>query len=412
MTSSLGEGRPIRPQPSPGVAISFRRRRVGTDDRLDRVGLVLGLIAAVALFLQPFVTFRPNRIASGKGLGLFAALPPTAGLIGAAVFCVVILIALWRTPILWRALAAAIALLVLMVLIGLAPAHLLPPGNGFARVSPSSGFWLLFLAFALLAADTLAKLRPGPLARLDALALTAAFVAIIFGSGWLAGLSVLKEYASHADTFWREALKHVELAFGSLTAAVIVGLPLGIACARWPRLRSVMLPVLNVVQTIPSIAMYGLMMVPLGLLASRFSLLSDLGIRGIGTAPAVIALFLYSLLPVVANTVIGLDQVPPQASEAARGMGMSDRQRLLQVELPLAAPIILTGIRIVLVQNIGLVTVAALIGGGGLGSFVFQGIGQSATDLVLLGAVPIIGLAFAAAVLLDAVIDLTRRTPA
>jgi osmoprotectant transport system permease protein len=90
-------------------------------------------------------------------------------------------------------------------------------------------------------------------------------------------------------------------------------------------------------------------------------------------------------------------------------MGMTRHQRLFQVELPLALPVILTGIRIVLVQNIGLVTIAALIGGGGFGTFVFQGIGQAATDLVLLGAVPTIALAFTAAVLLDAVIELTER---
>jgi osmoprotectant transport system permease protein len=134
-----------------------------------------------------------------------------------------------------------------------------------------------------------------------------------------------------------------------------------------------------------------------------------LGIRGIGAAPAFIALFLYSLLPVVANTVAGLSQVPAAVIDAARGMGMSARQRLLQIELPLALPVVLAGIRIVLVQNLGLATVAALIGGGGFGTFVFQGIGQTAIDLVLLGAVPTVALSFAAAIILDAIIDLSRR---
>ncbi len=138
-------------------------------------------------------------------------------------------------------------------------------------------------------------------------------------------------------------------------------------------------------------------------------LAAALGIRGIGVAPALVALFLYALLPVVANTVIGLGQVSPAVVDAARGMGLTDRQLLTEIELPLAFPVILTGIRIVLVQSIGLVTVAALIGGGGFGTFVFQGIGQTAMDLVLLGAVPTVALAFAAAVLLDAAVDLSRR---
>jgi osmoprotectant transport system permease protein len=152
--------------------------------------------------------------------------------------------------------------------------------------------------------------------------------------------------------------------------------------------------------------MFGLMMAPLGLLAARFPLLASIGVRGVGAAPALIALFLYSLLPVVANVVAGLEAIPAEIPEAARGMGMTQRQRLVSVELPLATPVILTGVRIVLVQNIGLVTVAALIGGGGFGTFVFQGLGQSATDLVLIGAVPTIALAFVAAILLDALIDI------
>ena len=97
--------------------------------------------------------------------------------------------------------------------------------------------------------------------------------------------------------------------------------------------------------------------------------------------------------------------------DAARGMGLTDGQVLRQIELPLALPTILTGIRIVLVQNIGMVTIAALIGGGGFGAFVFQGIGQTAIDLVLLGAIPTVVLAFSAAVVLDALTDLTRRVP-
>jgi len=215
----------------------------------------------------------------------------------------------------------------------------------------------------------------------------------------------MKEYATHADSFWQDGARHVELAFSSLALAVLVGLPLGIACQRSPTLRGLTLPVLNIIQTIPSIAMFGLMMAPLGLLASRIPLLGQFGIRGIGAAPALIALFLYSLLPVAANVVVGLQQVSADVIEAARGVGMTERQRLLRVELPLATPVVLTGVRVVLVQNIGLVTVAALIGGGGFGEFVFQGLGQSATDLVLLGAVPTIALAFVAAILMDALVD-------
>jgi len=105
-----------------------------------------------------------------------------------------------------------------------------------------------------------------------------------------------------------------------------------------------------------------------------------------------------------------LRRVSQAAVEAALGMGMTGSQVLSRIELPLALPVILTGIRVVLVQNIGMVTIAALIGGGGLGTFVFQGIGQNAIDLVLLGAIPIVALAFSASVLLDALIETLERS--
>src|SRR5262249_7008984 len=183
-----------------------------------------------------------------------------------------------------------------------------------------------------------------------------------------------------------------------------------ILCHRVPRLRAGVLGTLNLIQTIPAIALFGILMAPLGALAGAVPLAAALGIRGIGAAPAVVALFLYSLLPIVANTIAGLKRVSPATVEAASGMGMTPWQVLTGVELALALPVILTGIRIVLVQNIGLVAIAALIGGGGLGTFIFQGIGQTAIDLVLLGAIPIVVLAFSAAVLLDALVEVLDRT--
>ena len=238
------------------------------------------------------------------------------------------------------------------------------------------------------------------------LAAVAVALALLLVSGDWNGLSILKEYFVRSDAFWQQGLTHIVLAFGSLFAATIVGVPLGVLCYRVPRLRTVILNILNAVQTIPSIALFGLLIAPLGWIAATVPGAKAIGVSGIGFTPAIVALFIYSLLPVVANTVVGLLGVPEDANDAARGMGMTDRQRLFSIEMPLAFPVILTGIRVVLVQNIGLATVAALIGGGGFGIFVFQGIGQTALDLVLLGAVPTVVLAFAAAIVLDALVEM------
>lgn len=374
----------------------------------DRLGLVVAVLAVIGA-LTPFAGFRANRIVPGTGVGLPDALPGWELALVGSVLAAAAAMALMRLAPRFRLLISLAALLALAIAIGDAARFLTPAGDKISRTSPATGFWLLTLAYALMASDAVARLKLKPWTRIGLLAAIAAVIAAILWSGLWNDLSVLREYANRADSFWREAGTHLLLALGSLLAAIVVGIPLGIVCDRVLPLRAVILNVLNAVQTIPSIALFGLLIAPLAWIAASVPGAAALGIAGIGIAPAMLALFLYSLLPVVANTVAGLDGVAPETEEAARGMGMTGRQRLLQIELPLAFPVILTGIRIVLVQNIGLATVAALIGGGGFGVFVFQGVGQTAMDLVLLGAVPTVALAFAAGAILDAVVEMVSR---
>ena len=366
--------------------------------RIDKLGVLIVVLAIYGV-LSPFATLKANRIVPGEGFDILEALPGGFGRLMLLAVVGGAAMALLRREALWRLLSASVVLAALFACVGLAATYLTPADNSYARVSPASGFWILLFTFSLLATDGISRMNPRPSVRLLFLALAIAIV------------SVMKEYAARADVFWTEASRHLLLALGSLLAAAVVGLPIGIFCERVPALRSAVLNTLNLVQTIPSIALFGIMIAPLGWIAANVPGAYAIGVRGIGVAPAFVALFLYSLLPIVANTVAGLSGVPRQAREAARGLGMTSAQRLIRVEFPLALPVILTGIRIVLVQNIGLATIAALIGGGGFGTFVFQGLGQTATDLVLLGALPTVALAFASAVVLDALIDMNAVAP-
>ncbi|MBS1168688.1 MAG: transporter permease [Proteobacteria bacterium] len=358
--------------------------------RFDRLGVVIA-------------------IAAGTGLRLFDALP-TMGAVAVAAALVAALVAAMasRRP-LFRLALGALALAALALGAGAAGAHLTPTDNPYARIAPASGFWLGLFATAMLMTDAMVRLKLGPLGRLVALVITAALVAALLASGAWSHLSLIAEYRNRADVFWREAESHLLLAAGSLAAAAIIGLPLGVLAYQVRAVRDPLINILNIIQTIPSMALFGILIAPLGWVAAHVPGAHAIGIRGIGMAPAFVALFLYSLLPMMANTVVGLSGVSRAVVDAARGMGLTGRQRLMQVEIPLALPVILAGIRIVLVQNIGLATVAALIGGGGFGVFLFQGLGQTATDLILLGALPPVALAFAAAVLLDAVIEISAR---
>lgn len=361
-------------------------------------------------FWLPFVVFKANRIVPGDPRSLFEVLPTWHAVATLLVVLAAGVIALTVSNARIRLVVALLGCVAVALAVAVAADALTPAGNRVVRVAPGAGFWILLVALGLMATDAMTRMRPGPAMRILALVIFLVVALLALAHGTFDNLSVMREYAVNADRFAREVRQHVLLALGSLSAAVIVAIPIGILCHRVPRLRAGIQGTLNIIQTIPAIALFGILMAPLAALAAAFPLVGELGIRGIGAAPAAVALFLYSLLPIVVNTAAGLERVSRSAVDAARGMGMTDWQVLTSIELPLALPVIITGIRIVLVQNIGLVTIAALIGGGGLGAFVFQGIGQTAIDLVLLGAIPTVVLAFSAAVILDAVVDAMDRT--
>lgn len=373
-------------------------------------GVLFAAVGFISL-LMPFMTLAANRIVAGEGVVAWQVAAPLS--VGPGLLAVVAGLAMGVPAgrVALRLAGAVLGLGGLLWFLALGAPALLNGAGEYARVSPATGFWLLLLVFMLLMTDALTALSPRPLARGALLLVVLGTLAAILGSGILADLSVLQEYAGRRDAFWAASLRHMGLAFGSLAAAAAIGFPLGILCHRRPKLRGATLPVLSFLQTIPSLAMFGLMIPILGWVGDTLPGALAIGIAGIGFAPAFLALVLYALLPVVGNTVAGLASAPAAALEAARGMGMTPSQRLMRVELPLGLPVILTGLRIVLVQNIGLAVIAGLIGGGGYGTFVFQGLNQTATDLILLGALPTVALALTTAIVMDILVELTRPVP-
>lgn len=187
---------------------------------------------------------------------------------------------------------------------------------------------------------------------------------------------------SHKEIFER-TLEHIGLVAASMAIALAVGLPLGVALINRVRWQRWVIGAANVIQTIPSLALFGFLIpVP--------------WIGGIGASTAIVALSLYALLPILRNTVVGISEVDPAVVESARGMGMTPRQVLWQVQLPLAAPVLLAGIRLATALCIGVTTIAAAIGAGGLGVFIFRGLAMVNNQVILAGAIPAACLAIAA----------------
>jgi len=195
--------------------------------------------------------------------------------------------------------------------------------------------------------------------------------------------------SSHTQDLLGQTLQHIKLTLVALGIAVGIGLAAGILLSRRPRLAGPVLGFVNVIQTIPSLALLGLL----------------LPLVGIGQVPAIIALFLYALLPIVRNTYAGITEVDPAITEAARGMGLTGTQVLLKVQLPLALPVIFAGIRTAVVINVGVATLCALIAAGGLGEFIFRGIALNNVYMIAAGALP----AALLALFFDFVLGLLQR---
>jgi len=187
---------------------------------------------------------------------------------------------------------------------------------------------------------------------------------------------------NHAEVL-ELTLEHLWLVAVSTVLAILVGIPLGILITRWPTLNKPVLGGANIIQTIPSLALFGFLL-PAPWIGARADRL------------AIFALTLYALLPLIRNTYTGIKGVDPAVVEAARGMGLTDRQLLFQVELPLARGVILAGVRVATVISVGLATIAAAIGAGGLGEYIFRGLAMVNNQVILAGAIPAAAIALLA----------------
>jgi osmoprotectant transport system permease protein len=438
-------------------------------NRVTFLGVAIGLVALLELpFWSPgWLLFKESRIALGESFSPYA-LSATWTLALASLWLVVGLFSLlpFRSRPWLQGALAALALLASAMFIHEATAALLVDAPRSARVSLGGGIWLTLLAAYITlygAAGDLERRKAALLALPNLLVLV-----LSLSLGAFAELGIARELSSQGGTFGAELRRHLGLSLTSVLLASFIGVPAAIWAARQARVAGVVLPVAGLLQTVPSLALFGLLLAPLAGLgrgltlgqALTFSLLgliavltlalvarffrprwrggliivtvllglaplamltvllavylnalitgdlralnlaalwneplAQFGVRGIGAAPALIALTLYALLPIVRNAYTGLEEVPEAVVEAGRGMGMSQLQVLWRLELPLALPLIVEGLRASAVLTVGIATVAALIGAGGLGFFVLRGIDQVVPDLILLGALPIILLA-------------------
>lgn len=386
----------------------------------DRVafGLKLGLgfLALAGLYGLPWLALAPNRLLPGRPVLASMALGPAMHIAAAALVLALVLARSSRDlggrlagplpatgprstldplPAPGPSLALGLVLAAMLVLVGLTgegASRLLSDASPVARVALGPGFWTAILALAVLAVE-LARETGGRHAGALAVLVIAGAVAGLFQAGMLDALSLAVEAHARADLLTAALARHLLLAATALLAAVALALPLGWSAFRSPRAASAIGAVLSAVQVVPAIALFGLLVPLLALLLAAAPALREAGLAAIGPAPALIGVTAYLTLPLVRGLAAGLGAADPAVVEAARAMGFTDGRILREVRVPLGLPVLAGALRVAAVQSVGLTTLGGLIGAGGLGALVFEGMAQFAPDLILLAAVPVVILA-------------------
>jgi osmoprotectant transport system permease protein len=359
--------------------------------------IVLAGIALAGLYGGGWLSVAPNRLLPGEALPATAAFGLWTHAAAAALLAYLALAAREDSPEPARSLQFALLaglLVALAVLTGLAAGRLLAGQPPSARCMVGSGFWTAAGATALLLLYEGRALRPARIAWIAAGAVAA--LALARRAGAFEALSIMVEYRARADLFHAALLRHLALSGAALALALLVSVPLGWAAFRRPRLRGAVEAVLNGVQVVPAVALFGLLVSLLSLALAAWPSLRALGLAAIGPTPAVVAVAAYLMLPLTRAIAMGLRAVDPALIEAARGMGMGERRIAFEVRLPLGLPVFVAGLRVAAVQAVGLTTLGGLVGAGGLGAVVFEGMAQFASDLIILGSAPIIALALLA----------------
>lgn len=363
----------------------------------SKVSLLGAIINIIALLFFDYAIYRPNRVLSGDNLSAKALFGD--GLYILLAIAIVIFVSLillgksTKSPIAISLLAFAFVG-TLMFLLGEASGNVAYNSITSSRLSIGNGFFVSLAGILMVITGALKSHKNSFYKPLFYYAVIV-IIAVFFLSGHLDNLSIVKELINRQDTIADQIYAHFLIAIISVAVGIAIAFPIGVYIFKTKKTHKKLLFLINLGQTIPTLSLLGMIMIPLAFLGQNSTALSRIGIKGVGVLPAFIVLVVYALFPIVNNTVAGLKLLDENVLDTAKGMGMSKSQAFFRVELPLAFPVILGGIRTAMTQSIGNTILAGLIGGGGLGSIIFLGLAQSAPDLILLGVIPILLISLA-----------------
>jgi osmoprotectant transport system permease protein len=367
-----------------------RFRRPAGSQLVGATGALLGALVSI---VGTFMALRPNRVLDGDNLSLLQTSTPGFTALMIAWLLTVLTSLLWngRAGAVTRGLLANAIIVGSSLLIADAANTFRATAGESARVSLGISFWLIQLACYIVIFSALKELDGFPTRMLVSLSGFVGVSVLLF-TGQLSSLSIMQEYVVNAESFRTALVQQLAYTVGATSIGLVLGLIAGFSAAKRPRTEGPIFGTLNVAQVLPALSFIGLLIVPMGWLGANVPLLGAIGVSGIGWAPVFVVLVSWAVYPITRNVFTGLSSLDAGVVDAAVGMGMASRQRVWAVELPLITPVVLAGVRIAAVQTTGAAILAALVGGGGLGTIVFFGVQQAAEDLILLGVIPIVVL--------------------
>lgn len=377
------------------------------------------LITIIAYFSGSFLVFRKNRVLEGIGKTAASIFGQDLTAIFLGFVFGVLLFDFYRA-IVGRSTGKNLLLIFIEIIAALVVFGLILVSTGnqaylydrefghLTRTSPGFSFWLFLLGLYLFGIETAKETGISATSRIVSLCYFMIVIGLFY-LGVFQYVSIYKEYMNNRAIFIQEIRRHLFLSLGSVIAALVVGIPLGIWSARREGAYRAIFAVLNVLQTLPTLSFIGLLMIPLGYIGEKFEFAKMLNIRAVGWAPAFIVLTSYAIYPIARNTYAALKALRDDYLEVATSLGLGKVYVFFKIELPLIIPVLLAGLKVSLVQTSAGTILAALVGAGGLGIFIFLGLAQTAQDLVLLGLIPIIALSFVYSFLVDSVEALFNR---
>lgn len=374
----------------------------------DKPLFIFSLVGLLSNLWLPLVDVKPNRIANGIQMSAFEFIGFSQVII-TIFWIILIFLSLYDhgKKSLFVFYIGAISMWLQIYLIGIRGNEMVL-GSLSMRVTFASSFYISVLMLYLIMNESFDTLEGKKALGILGVGVMVLGLYLAYRGGLFFSLSLIKEYEVKKDQFFINLWTHIFISFGSVLAGTFIAIPLGYLSYVKKKLENAVMVPLSIVETIPSLSLFAVLLVPLAALGKN-SFFKSIGVSGIGWAPAFVALTLYTLLPIGRNTLVGFSSVDKNVIEAAKGMGMNRKESLFKIEFPLAFPLILTGIRIALVQTIGGAVLAGLVGGGGLGSFVFLGLAEASPDLILLGVIPIVAITLLMDGSLKAVFKMLRR---